>query len=274
MRKLYAPACQPGSSRAAGIAPARRHDRDGMERCCRARRSRAPSPPTISPRCCAWLGATDRSLASSSRISPSSILRSWDSSASHPTAPPLPNSSPPGGDQMSGCPADRELPPHRGILCRPDRGILIYQTAGQHHGPSITFTSGLSAVRVAPVSYRQNYGATLFTRKFTRKQQLASLHPSPSTAGLRYNRSELLGRVKIRSAFWLTFRPARAGCHSHSYAPESILNRCCTTWAGCRASLESPSAGAPQTRAATYCEPHRSFHGRHCRRYGPPPTPD
>ena len=272
MRKLYAPACQPGSSRAAGIAPARRHDRDGMERCCRARRSRAPSPSTISPRCCAWLGATDRSLASSSRISPSSIPRSWDSSASHPTAPPLPNSSPPGDDQMSVCPADRELPPHRGILCRPDRGIPIYQIAGQHHGLSIEYVyvrafGGQGRPCQLPAELRRH---TLHPQV----QQLASLHPSPSTAGLRYNRSELPGRVKIRSAFWLTFRPARAGCHSHSYAPESILNRCCTTWAGCRASLESPSAGAPQTRAATYCEPHRSFHGRHCRRYGPPPTPD
>ena len=179
-----------------------------MERCCRARRSRAPSPSRISPRCCAWLGATDRSLASSSRISPSSIPRSWDSSASHPTAPPLPNSNPPGNDQMSGCPADRELPPHRWILCQPDRGIPIYQSAGQRHSPSITFTSGLSAVRVVPVSCRTELQRHTLHPQV---QQIASLHPSPSTAGLPYNRSELPGRVKTRPAFWLTFRPARAG---------------------------------------------------------------
>ena len=180
-----------------------------MEHCCRARRSRAPSPSTISPRCCAWLGATDRSLASSSRISPSSIPRSWDSSASHPTAPPLPNSSPPGDDQMSGSLADRGLPPHRWILCRPDRGIPIYQSAGQHHGPSrVRLRPGFRRSGSPLSATGKNYGATLCHPQV---QQLASLHPSPSTAGLRYNRSELPGRVKIRSAFWLTFRPARAG---------------------------------------------------------------
>ena len=182
VRKLYAPACQPGSSRAAGIAPARRHDRDGMERCCRARRSRAPSPPTISPRCCAWLGATDRSLASSSRISPSSIPRSWDSSASHPTAPPLPNSSPQVAIRCRVALQTGNYPHTAGFFADQIAAFSSTRPRAPTSRPLLsTFTSGLSAVRVAPVSYRTEL------RRHTlhpQVQQLALPLPQIIPAGL------------------------------------------------------------------------------------------
>ena len=61
------------------------------------------------------------------------------------SAIPLSSALPPARDQMSGIPAHRELPSQCGILCRPDRGIPIYQIAGAY---SMALTGALDLAKL------------------------------------------------------------------------------------------------------------------------------
>ena len=147
VRKLYAPACQPGSSRAAGIAPPGATTATGWSAAAVRGAPGRRRPPQfrrdvalgLGPPTAAWHRRAE-SLPQASRGpgTPPPVI---------PRHRPYRTAPPPGNDQMSGCPADRELPPHRGILCQPDRGIPIYQSAGQHHGPSRSLSESASRVR-------------------------------------------------------------------------------------------------------------------------------